>query len=165
MVQFVSTFHNRVDAKGRVSVPASFRAALSEEGFGGVYLYPALDAQALDGGGQRLMKEIGGLLEDLPAFSDERDHLATALFGASEVVKLDGEGRMVLPEVMRAHAGITDQVVFVGLGHKFQLWEPLLFAARLEEAKNRVRDMRKLLGQAGHRQNQMSGDKRNESRE
>lgn len=147
MIPFVSTFTNKIDAKGRVSVPAPFRAALAQEGFEGVYLYPTLDAEALDGGGQRLMEEIGGLLNDLPAFSDERDHLSTALFGASEIVKVDGDGRILLPEMMRAHAGISSQVVFVGLGHKFQLWEPERFAARLEEAKVKVRDMRKLLGQ------------------
>lgn len=143
---FVSTFRNKVDAKGRVSVPASFRAALAQEGFDGVYLYPALDAEALDGGGQRLMDEIGGLLDQLPPYSDERDHLSTALFGASEILKIDGDGRMMLPEAMKSHAGITSEVVFVGLGHKFQLWQPERFATRLEEAKVKVRDMRKVLG-------------------
>lgn len=146
MGQFVSTFRYRIDAKGRVSVPAAFRAALVSEGFDGVYVYPALDAPALDAGGQKLMDEIGSLLDDLPPYSDERDHLSTALFGASEILKIDGDGRMVVPEAMKAHAGITNEVVFVGLGHKFQLWEPERFATRLEEAKRKVRDMRKLLG-------------------
>src|SRR5882724_9073485 len=55
---FVATFVNRLDQKGRVSVPASYRAVLAREGQDGVYCYPALDRPAIDGGGSRLQEEI-----------------------------------------------------------------------------------------------------------
>ena len=78
MDQFVSTFTNRVDAKGRVSVPVSFRNVLAKDGFEGIYCYPSLDDAALDAGGQRLVDKIQHLLEALAPYSDERDHLAMA---------------------------------------------------------------------------------------
>jgi MraZ protein len=152
MDQFVSHYTNRIDAKGRVSVPASFRAVLTKDGFDGVYCYPSLDADALDGGGNRLIAKITSLLEGLDPYSDERDLLSTALYGASEVLKLDSEGRIVLTDNLKAHAGIDGDVVFVGLGDKFQMWRPDRFRARFSEARDKVRELRKLLGASHRRQ-------------
>lgn len=143
---FVSNYTNRLDSKGRVSVPASFRAALSKDGFEGVYCYPSLDSSALDCGGNRLLQKITSLLEGLDPYSDEHDLLSTALYGASETLKLDQEGRIILSETLKAHAGIGSDVAFVGLGDKFQIWSPQRFQARFEEARERVRELRKLLG-------------------
>ena len=148
MDRFVSTYTNRIDAKGRVSVPAQFRSVLARDGLEAVYVYPALDQPALDAGGGRLIEEITAVLERMPLFSDERDHVSAAIYGASVELRIDGDGRIVLPEDFRAHAGIEDQVTFVGLGHKFQLWEPKRFKAHLAEAKDRVREMKRLLAQA-----------------
>ena len=150
MDQFVSTFTNKIDTKGRVSIPASFRTVLAKDGLDGIYCYPSLDAPALDAGGQRLLSKINTLVEDLAPYSDERDQLATALFGTSEILSIDQDGRTILPERLREHAGITDQITFVGLGEKFQLWEPKRFEAYQAGARQKVRDLRKLLG-AGRR--------------
>ena len=139
---FLSHFVNRFDAKGRISAPAPFRAVLVKDGFDGLFVQPALDAPALDCGGKALIKEIDALIESLPLYSREREDLATALFGASEILRLDSEGRFVLGERHRAALGLTDAAAFVGCGHKFQIWEPSRFAARLEEAKARVRTLR-----------------------
>ncbi len=154
MDQFVSSFTNKIDAKGRVSVPASFRNVLTKDGFEGIYCYPSLDQPALDAGGRRLVDKIHGLLEDIAPYSDERDHLATALFGTSEVLTIDQDGRIILSQKLRDHAGLSSHITFVGLGDKFQIWEPERFEAHLAEARTKVRDLRKLLG-AGRR---ISGD-------
>ncbi len=147
MDRFVSTFTNKIDAKGRVSIPAPFRAVLERDGYaGGIYCYPSLDAPALDAGGERLAKKIDGLLSGLPDYSDERDELSVALYGDVQVLAIDGDGRIVLPETLRQHAGIAAQVTFVGLGDKFQIWEPGRFTERRTQARDKVRDHRKLLG-------------------
>ncbi len=144
--RFVSHFTNRLDSKGRVSIPASFRAVLARDGFEGLYVHPSLDREALDCGGTALLQEIEALIEKQPLFSDERDMFSTALMGTSEVLKVDPEGRIVLTDGLKSFAGITDQVVFVGLGSKFQIWEPGRFQAHLSEARERVRQMKKSLG-------------------
>jgi MraZ protein len=142
MNRFVSNFVNRLDAKGRVSIPAPFRTVLARDGFEGLYLHPALDLPALDAGGNVLLKEIDAFLQTLPPYSEERDRLSTALFGTSEILKVDTEGRVVLTESAKDHACIVETVAFVGLGHKFQIWEPSRFAAHLAAARARVREIK-----------------------
>jgi MraZ protein len=150
MDEFVSTFTNRLDAKGRVSIPAPFRAVLSVDGFDGLYCCPTLDRKAVDAGGNRLRATIRESLAQFDAFSEDHELLSTTLIGESEILKIDQDGRVVLSEAILAHAGIADRVTFVGQGYKFQIWEPDRFAAYREEAKNRLRDLRKRLG-PGHR--------------
>lgn len=149
MDRFVSNFTNRLDAKGRVSIPAPFRAVLARDGFDGLYVHPALDSAALDAGGNALLREIDALLSRLTPYSDERDFLSTALLGTSEILKMDGEGRVLLTEGLKVHAGLADAVTFVGLGDKFQLWEPSAFREHLAQARERVRVLKRSLGEAG----------------
>src|SRR5689334_25212620 len=110
MDQFVSHYMLRLDAKGRVSVPAAFRAVLGRDGFDGLYCYPALDRPAIDAGGNALMAEIEALIGRFTPFSDARERLALSLYGTSETLKIDGEGRVSLSETLKRHAGITDAV-------------------------------------------------------
>ena len=146
MDRFVSHFTLRLDAKGRISIPASFRAVLMRDGFEGLYCYPALDRPALDAGGNALLAEIETLIARFSPYSEEREQFSTALFGTSEVLKIDGEGRAVLTEPLKTHAGIRDEIACVGLGHKFQIWEPGRFRAELAEATEKVRALKKQLG-------------------
>ena len=151
MDRFVSTFTNKIDAKGRVSIPAPFRAVLERDGYkgagaSGIYCYPSLDAPALDCGGERLAQKIDGLLAGLPDYSDERDELSVALYGDVQVLSIDGDGRIIVPEVLRAHAGLSAQITFVGLGDKFQMWQPEQFEQRRRLAREKVQEHRKLLG-------------------
>ena len=147
MDRFVSHFTNRLDAKGRVSIPAPFRAVLARDGHDGLYIYPSLYTEALDCGGNALLQELDALVAPFSPNSEERDALEIVLYGDSEVLKVDGEGRVILTEKMKLHTGITTEATFVGGGHsKFQIWEPSRFQAQREEAKSRLRDLRRRLG-------------------
>jgi MraZ protein len=146
MDRFVSHYDLRLDAKGRVSVPASFRAVLARDGFQGLYCYPGLDRPALDAGGNALLAEIETLISGFAPYSDAREQFSLALFGTSETLKIDAEGRVVLTEGLKTHAGIADAVTFVGLGHKFRIWEPGRFRAELAEATEKVRAFKAELG-------------------
>jgi MraZ protein len=146
MDRFVSHYMLRLDAKGRVSVPASFRAVLARDGVDGLYCYPALDRPALDAGGNALLAEIEALLAGFSPFSDQREQFSLALYGPSETLKIDGEGRVVLTDALKTHAGIADAATFVGLGHKFRIWEPGRFRAELAEATEKVRAFKQELG-------------------
>jgi MraZ protein len=146
---FVATFVNRLDQKGRVSVPAPFRAVLAREGEEGVYCYPALDRPAVDGGGARLKEAIAARLGVFETFSEDHESLATAFYGDSRILKIDPDGRVVLPEEFRAYAGISDTAVFVGQGFKFQIWEPERFAERQRETRAHLRSVTRALGKSG----------------
>ena len=146
MDRFVSNITLRLDAKGRVSIPAAYRGVLARDGFEGLYVYPTLDRPALDAGGNALLAEIEQLVGRFAPFSDEREDFSAALYGTSETLKIDGEGRVILSEPLKAHAEIAETVAFVGLGHKFQIWEPERFRAQLAEATGKVRALKKQLG-------------------
>jgi MraZ protein len=146
MDRFVSNTTLRLDSKGRVSIPASFRSVLGRDGFDGLFCYPALDRPAIDAGGNALMAEIEALISRFAPFSDAREQFALALYGTSETLKIDGEGRMMLSINLRRHAGITEAVTFVGLGHKFQIWEPGRFQNELAEVTDKVRALKAQLG-------------------
>jgi MraZ protein len=146
MDEFVSTFTNKVDAKGRVSIPAQYRAVMAVDGFDGIYCCPTLDRQAVDAGGNRFRETIRASLANFEPFSEDHEFLSTTLIGESEILKVDSEGRVVLTDTIRAHAGLADRVTFVGQGYKFQLWEPDRFVQYREEAKNRLRDLRRTIG-------------------
>jgi MraZ protein len=139
MDRFLSHYLLRLDAKGRVSVPAAFRAVLARGGFAGLYCYPAVDRPALDAGGNGLLAEIEARIAGFSPYSDQREQFALALYGTSETLKIDGEGRIVLTDTLKAHTGISDTGSFVGLGHKFRIWEPSRFRAELAEATEKVR--------------------------
>jgi len=142
MNRFVSNTTLRLDSKGRVSIPAAFRAVLARDGFEGLYCYPTLDQTAVDAGGNALLAEIERMIERFPPYTQEREQFLVALYGTSETLRLDGEGRVVLSDELKKHAGISDAVTFVGLGHKFQIWEPQRFRAHLATATATVRAAR-----------------------
>jgi MraZ protein len=136
---FLSTFINRLDKKGRVSVPAPFRAALSGESYQGVVLFPSYRQKALEGVGMAAMEEMGQRMDNQFAFfSDDHDELATVLFGQSVQLNFDDNGRITLPQDFIDFANIDDQVVFVGLGQKFQIWSPREFEGRKAAAREAV---------------------------
>jgi MraZ protein len=143
---FVATFVNRLDQKGRVSVPAPFRAILAREGHEGLYSYPALDRPAIDGGGTRLREAIAERLAVFETFSEDHESLSTAFYGESRILKIDPDGRIVLPDEFRAYAGIGEGAAFVGQGFKFQIWAPERFAERQRETREHLRSVTRALG-------------------
>ncbi|MCS0503803.1 division/cell wall cluster transcriptional repressor MraZ [Ancylobacter mangrovi] len=146
MDRFVSTYAMRLDSKGRMSVPAAFRALIARDGLEHLYCHPALDLPALEAGGARLMAGIDSLVERFPPYSEAREELAGALYGAIETLKLDPEGRVVLSETLKAHAHVKDEAMLVGLGDRFRIWEPERFRAHLAEATAKVRTLKRQLG-------------------
>src|SRR5215475_7083222 len=124
---FLSTFVNKVDRKGRVSVPATFRAAVADQSFPGIVVFPSFKYTALDGSGIKRMEEMSERLNTLDEFSDEHENL-TMLFAAAQPLSFDTEGRIGLSENLVEFAHLSDSAAFVGLGKSFQIWEPNRFA-------------------------------------
>jgi MraZ protein len=136
---FLSTFVNRVDRKGRVSVPATFRSTLATHRHPNqVVLMPSFKFEALDGTGSDHLSEMMEGLNTLDQYSDRRDDLAL-VFAESRALQIDGEGRIVIPDDLKDHAQIGEEVAFVGLGTMFQMWEPGRFNRHRAEARERSR--------------------------
>ncbi len=135
---FLSTFVNKVDRKGRVSVPATFRAALSAERFPGIVAYRSFKFPALECCGRDRMEEFSARRELLEEFSEEYENLGV-VFADTHELPFDGEGRVVLPAKLAAHAGITEEATFVGQGRTFQIWEPKTFEEHQAALRERAR--------------------------
>jgi MraZ protein len=146
MNRFLGRHAKRIDAKGRVSIPAVFRGVLTRDGYEGVFALRSLNAPAVDAGGHALIGEIDTLLSSYEPFSDEYQSLSIALLGGGDTLTLDAEGRIVMPDWIRAAADIKDDVVFVGQGSKFQIWSPDHFAEVEAKARAQAADIIKARG-------------------
>jgi MraZ protein len=142
----MSSTVNKIDSKGRISIPAPFRSVLEFQGYPGVYLFPSFTSRAIDGGGQELIDQISLSVEKMQLFSEETDALSTALFSDTYSLSYDQDGRVSLPELLIEHANLRERVIFVGQGRKFQMWNPDDFKLFKRETKIKALENRNLIG-------------------
>ena len=140
MSLFLSTVTNKVDKKGRVSLPAAFRNVMTAAGDQGVILLRSPKHNCLEGFTPSFMEDLSARLDQFDLFSADQDDLATALFSEAVHLSIDETGRFVLTGLLLEHAQLDDTAVFVGLGRKFQIWTPSLFELRREKARHNVQD-------------------------
>ena len=139
---FLSNYENKIDKKGRVSVPATFRSHLNSLGYNGFISYPSFNHSALEACSQDRIEKLSKTIDSLNPFDEKRDYFATSILSESVNVQFDTEGRILLSNKLLNHAKIQSRVLFVGLGYTFQIWEPMLFEkfkslARKRAFKNR----------------------------
>lgn len=151
---FLSTIINKIDKKGRVSVPASYRAHLINDDFSGVVLFPSYTQTAIEAVPMSMMETMTGRVDDhFDFFSDDHDDLATVLFGNAVALAFDGDGRITLPQDMMDQGQLNDKVAFVGMGKKFQLWCPDLLKDRQAVALDAVKSKKMTLPSTHYQSN------------
>lgn len=143
MDRFLSSAINRIDAKGRVSVPAHFRAIVQKRGYSDLYAVRSLDAPAFEVGGPDLLDQYEARIGQEDPFLQTADDMALLYYGDGMFLKLDQDGRITMTDQIRAYTGITTEVAFVGKGRCFQMWEPQRFRAHAEAALERLRRLRR----------------------
>ena len=121
---FLSTYENRLDKKGRVSVPASFRSHLSNLGYNGVICYPSFNNSSIEACSQDRIEKISSAIDSLNPFEEKRDFFATSILAESANLQFDSEGRILITSKLLKHSKIRNRVLFVGQGKTFQIWEP-----------------------------------------
>lgn len=139
MVLLVGRHVNRIDAKGRVSVPKPFRVAFAEQSFAGLYVYPLFRHPAVEACDERFMKRLSDSIDALDMFSEDQDDLATIVINNAEALPFDPEGRVMMPKPFLDHTGIQDKALFVGCGSRFQIWAPDAFGTWNVRAYERAR--------------------------
>jgi MraZ protein len=132
---FLSSFPKKIDKKGRVSVPVQFRAALAEESFNGVVLYASFINPCLEGCSMSRIEQLSDRIDTLDPFSEEHDAFAATILGGSVQLSFDGEGRITIPVELLEEMGIDEEVVFVGKGKTFELWNPAKFAEHAQASR------------------------------
>ena len=138
MPLFLSSYVNKIDKKGRISVPAPFRASLADQSFQGVVLFKATSHPCLEGFDFATMEELSARLEHFDLFSNAQDDLATAIFGEAVQCPFDSEGRIGIPQAFMDFAHITECATYVGLGRKFQIWDQASYEERRATARDNV---------------------------
>jgi MraZ protein len=124
---FLSTYENKLDRKGRVSVPASYRSHLSNIGYNGVICYPSFNNQCIEAWPQDRVEKISTAIDSLNPFEEKKDYFATSILSESINLQFDSEGRISLTIKLLKHAKIKNSMLFVGQGKTFQIWEPTIF--------------------------------------
>jgi MraZ protein len=142
---FLSTYINKIDTKGRISVPSSFRTLLTQHDFSGVIAYQSIGNQCIEGCSYDRIMHLSASIDNLDPYSDEHDAFATIILGGSVKLPFDSEGRIILPESLLEFAMLEDKACFVGKGQTFEIWKPEQFKDHYEKSKIIAEEKRLLL--------------------
>ena len=134
---FLSTYENRIDKKGRVSVPASFRSYLSNLGYNGVICFPSFNNLCIEAWPQDRIEKISNAIDALNPFDEKKDFFATSILSESINLQFDSEGRISLTTKLLKHAKIKNSMLFIGQGKTFQIWKPAIFEKFKVSAKKK----------------------------
>lgn len=146
---FLDTIANKVDAKGRVSLPADYRAIVKELSTE-IVCYRSLTSPCIEGCTEDLLEKLATDIENsTDFFSETQDDLTNLIFGDAKRFTFDSTGRIMLTEKLIKHAEITDTAVFVGKGRKFQIWSEENWAKEEERLREKVRQNPSVIKERG----------------
>ena len=142
---FVSQFVNKIDKKGRVSLPSLFRNVLSKNNKNEIILFKSLKFKSIEGCSSERINKIANKIDKLDIFSDDQDDFSTSIFSEIIPTNLDKEGRFLIPENLKSYSNISNEVTFIGQGHYFQIWEPKAAIERQKKSRERLVKEKKTL--------------------
>ena len=119
-------------------MPASFRSYLSNLGYNGVVCFPSFNDQSIEAWPQDRIEKISSAIDSLNPFEEKRDYFATSILAESINLQFDSEGRISLTQKLLKHAIIRNNMIFVGQGKTFQIWEPKIFEKFRVKAKKKA---------------------------
>ena len=146
MTEFVGKFLNKIDKKGRVSVPALWRPKLYGEEFSGIVAQLTNGYNSVDGYSKNYLERYQDWLDKQEPHIEGNEYEATLIFGSS-MLPFDREGRVLLPDLIRKKARLENDALFVGMGRKFRIWEPSsydIYESKAREYLNKRRSLDKL---------------------
>ena len=142
---FVSQFVNKIDKKGRVSLPSTFRNVLPKKSKNEIILFKSLKFKSIEGCSSERINKIANKIDKLDIFSDDQDDFSTSIFSEIIPTNLDKEGRFLIPENLKSYSNISNEVTFIGQGHYFQIWEPKAAIERQKKSRERLVKEKKTL--------------------
>ena len=108
-------------------MPSTYRSHLNSMGYNGFITYPSFNHSALEACSQDRIEKLSNSIDSLNPFEEKRDYFATSILSESVNLQFDTEGRVSLTQKLLDHAKIKNNILFVGLGKTFQIWEPKIF--------------------------------------
>lgn len=142
---FLDTIINKVDAKGRVSLPSDYRMIVKELSTE-IVCYRSLTSPCIEGCTEDLLEKLAADIENsTDFFSETQDDLTNLVFGDAKRFSFDSTGRIMLTEKLLKHAEITDTAVFVGKGRKFQIWSLENWTKEEQKLREKIKNNRPTL--------------------
>jgi len=135
---FISTFEKQLDAKRRIVAPQEFRLAVAP--FDGLFCFPSIEADCIEGGGKALFDDYAALIDEFPLGDPTRTALETTVMGGMVQLSFDTAGRITLPESFCEMFGLSDWVTVLGLRNRFQIWSRDAFRARIASQRELARE-------------------------
>ncbi|MDU5027455.1 MAG: division/cell wall cluster transcriptional repressor MraZ [Negativicoccus succinicivorans] len=129
-------YSHSVDAKGRMIIPAGFRAELGER----FVITRGLDACVTVYPLER-WEQVAERLQQLSSTRKEVRMLIRFLIGGSSEVECDKQGRILLPAHLRDYAQIKREAVVVGTGNQLEIWSKTQLEAQEEAARDSISDV------------------------
>ena len=145
MYLFVSQFSNKIDKKGRVSLPSSYRNILPKVSKNEIILFKSLKFKAIEACSSERIHQISERIDALDFFSEDQEDFSTSIFSEIIPTNIDKEGRIQIPEQLKKFSNIDKEVMYIGQGHYFQIWEPLAAIERQKKSRQRLIEKRKTL--------------------
>ena len=108
-------------------MPASYRSYLSNLGYNGIVCFPSFNNQCIEAWPQDRIEKISNAIDTLNPFEEKKDYFATSILSESINLQFDNEGRIILTSKLLKYSKIKNNVLFVGQGKTFQIWEPTSF--------------------------------------
>jgi MraZ protein len=130
---FISTFEKQLDTKRRIVAPVEYRTAVAP--FDGLFCFPSVEADCIEGGGKALFDGYAKLIDEFPFGDPDRTALETSIMGGMTQLSFDTAGRVTIPESLCEMFGLTDWVTLVGLGDRFQIWSREAFRERIRQQR------------------------------
>jgi MraZ protein len=136
---FKGTYRHRIDAKGRMPIPAAFRRELA--GAGAPIVVVTLLDQCLAAYPAREWARVESSLAALPPFDKRVKALSRLLSSRAADCPLDRQGRILLPAGLRAAARLEREAVVAGVLNRFEIWEPSTWDSFLAESERVLEDV------------------------
>ena len=135
---FLSTSHNKIDLKCRVSIPASFRDNL-EKSNETLILFKSLQFKCIEGTTSTRMQSYVDAIDEIDALSDNA-FLLRMMMADSFEIKFDINGRVVIPDILMNFADLSDKAVFMGIGQSFYIWSPMEYESQYMKSQQILRE-------------------------
>jgi len=137
---FTSEYECKLDAKGRLVLPAKIKSSLPEateneivirRGFEPcLVLYPLVEYK-------KIFSKVAGLSE----FNEEFRLLQRNFFRGNSMVELDSNGRFLVPKPMLKYSQIEREAIVVGMGNRVEVWNPKLYEEYLIKDQSKFSDL------------------------
>ena len=141
---FLGEFEHSIDDKGRLAIPARFRPALDD----GLFITRGLDRCLViwDGDSWRSMAER---VRDLNPWQADARRMQRHFFSGAVQAQPDKLGRVVIPQYLRAYAGLEAEVIVVGLADRVEVWAKAEWERERSQAERDSADLAEHLAQGG----------------